>query len=87
MLDRQGDDDDCSVLESEEALEEDEGEKFVINGETNRSGYYVCRHPYEIQAFFIFILLIVNRMPHIYYCRDPYGQIRYKATTKRPQNP
>ena len=50
MLDRQGDDDDCSVFDAEEALEEDEGEKFVISGETNRSGYYVCRRPYGIET-------------------------------------
>ena len=50
MMDRHGDDDECSIFDAEEALEEDEGEKFIVSGKTNRSGYYVCRRPYGIET-------------------------------------
>ena len=50
MLDRHGDDDECTILDAEEALDEDEGEKFVVSGGTNRSGYHVCRRPYGVET-------------------------------------
>lgn len=48
MLDHE--DEGCTIQEAEEALEDDEGEKYIISAGTNRSGYYLCRRPHDIQV-------------------------------------
>lgn len=48
MLDHE--DEGCTIQDAEEALEEDETEKYIVSGETNRSGYYLARRPHDIQA-------------------------------------
>ena len=40
-------DNDCSIEGAEEAME-DESERYIVN-ENNRSGYYLCRRPYNIE--------------------------------------
>lgn len=43
-------DNDCTLKEATDALEEDEFEKFIVSGETNRSGYYLCRRPHNVEV-------------------------------------
>ena len=40
----------CTIEEAEEALAEDEAEKYIISGETNRSGYYLTRRPHGVEV-------------------------------------
>ena len=40
----------CTIQEAEEALTEDESEKYIVTGETNRSGYYLCRRPHNVEV-------------------------------------
>ncbi len=47
MLDHQ--EEGCTIQEAAEALEEDDFEKFIVRGETNRSGYYLCRRPHNVE--------------------------------------
>ena len=55
MLDQQADDEDCTIEDVEREIKEakknnEELDKYVVRGETNRSGYYVCRRPYGIET-------------------------------------
>ncbi len=48
MLDHE--EDACTILDAEVAIEEDEFEKYIVTGETNRSGYYLCRRPHNVEV-------------------------------------
>ncbi len=48
MLDHQ--EEGCTIQEAEEALAEDDFEKFIVSGETNRSGYYLAKRPRGVQV-------------------------------------
>ncbi len=47
MLDHQ--EEDCTIQDAEIALEDGDADPYIVQGETNRSGYYLCRRPHDIQ--------------------------------------
>lgn len=51
MLDQQAEDEECTIEDAEDAFTDEEypADPYVVRGETNRSGYYVCRRPYGIE--------------------------------------
>ena len=52
MLDQQAEDEECTIEDAGNAFADEDypADPYVVKGETNRSGYYVCRRPYGIET-------------------------------------
>ena len=48
MLDHE--EDGCTIEDVDTAIKEGEFEEFIVSGETNRSGYYLCRRPHNVEV-------------------------------------